>query len=425
MTIDPSKLQIAVEEQEAWRRRINVTVPAGIVQTERNKIIQRVGSRLKLPGFRKGKLPANVVEQRFGPSVDQELVDKLVGEAYREALKVEGLEPISEGQVENIEYEPRQELSFSITFDVQPVFDIARVGGFQVERPTIDVSDEDKERVLARIQEQHGVWKPVEDGGEPEAGDLVTLEITPLVGGEPDGDPRPYEIVLGQGEALPQVEAAVRTLAVGDTGDFTVTFPDDFPDEERRGETQHLRINLQARKVQELPDLTDEFASSLGDFDSLDDLKARVREDLEKEAAERAEGAVRGQLLENLLEANPFEIPRSMTERYMDSLLGDTSKLDPEEVAKTRETLRPEAEKAVKRILLIERLAELQGLRASEDEVDERVEEIAAQNNATAAQVYANLQKSGNLDGLEREITEKKVFEFLKGESTITEGAKA
>lgn len=425
MTIDPSKLQIAVEEQEAWRRRITVTVPAGTVQTERNKILQRVGARLKLPGFRKGKLPPHVVEQRFGPSVDQELVDKLVGEAYREALKVEELEPISEGQVENIEFESRQDLTFSITFDVQPTFDIGRVGGFSVERPDIEVSEGDGGKVLARIQEQHGVWKPVEGGGEPEEGNLVTLEITPLVGGEPEGDPRPYEIVLGGGEALPQVEDSVKTLAVGESGDFTVTFPDDFPDEDRRGETQHLRISLQARKVQELPELTDEFAKTLGDFESMEDLKVRVREDLEKEAAERAEGAVRSQLLENLLEANPFEIPRSMTERYMDSVLGDTSELDPEQVAETRETLRPEAEKAVKRILIIDRLAEVQGLRASEDDLDGRVEEIAERNNATAAQVYANLQKSGNLDGLEREITEKKVFEFLKGESTITEGAKA
>jgi trigger factor len=217
------------------------------------------------------------------------------------------------------------------------------------------------------------------------------------------------------------VEEASRTLAVGDTGDFTVTFPDDFSDESRRGEKEHLRITLQARKTKELPELTDEFATSMGDFENLDALTARVRDDLEKEARDQAESVVKGQLVENLLEANPFQVPRSMTERYVESVLGDTSKLDPALVARTRESIRPEAEQAVKRILLIDRIAELQGLRASEDEVDDRVQEIARKNGMKPGQVYSNLQKSGNLDALEREITEQKVWTFLMEQSTVTE----
>jgi trigger factor len=239
--------------------------------------------------------------------------------------------------------------------------------------------------------------------------------------GAPVGESRPYEIVLGDGEAIPDVEDAVRTLAVGESGDFTVTFPEDFPDEERRGEIQHLRIVLQAQKEKEVPDLSDDFARSLGDFEDLETLTARVREDLEREAGDQAESAVRTQLLENLIEANPFDVPRSMVERYMESVLGDTSKLDPEVVAETKERLRPEAEKAVKRILVVDRVAELQGLKATEDEVDDRIQEIAEKNDAKPAQVYANLQKAGSLDALEREITEKKVYEFLQGESTVTE----
>jgi trigger factor len=174
-------------------------------------------------------------------------------------------------------------------------------------------------------------------------------------------------------------------------------------------------------KIKELPELTDAFASSMGDFPDLAALTARVREDLEREAEGQAESVVRGQLVESLLSANPFEVPRSMAERYMESVLGDTSKLAPDVVARTQESLRPEAEKAVKRILLIERVAELQGLRASEDELDDRVQEIARKNDLKPGQVYSNLQKSGNLEALEREITEKKVWEFLKGQSTVKE----
>ncbi len=420
MTTDASNLQIELEEQDAWRRRLTVTVPAGSVQTERNKIIQKLGGRLKLPGFRKGRIPANVVEQRFGSAVDQELLDKVIGEAYREALQTQSLEPISEGQVEKVDYEPREDLTFSISFDVQPVIDLERLGGFSVQRPKVEVVDEDIDRVLDRLRDQAGVWKPVEEE-EPKDGNLVSLEIQRLEEGEPSGESRPYEIVLGDGEAIPQVEDAVRTLAVGQTGDFTVTFPEDFPDESRRGEVQHLRITLQAQKEKETPELTDEFAKSLGDFEDLETLTSRVREDLEREAEDQAESAVRVQLTESLIEANPFEVPRSMAERYIDSVLGDTSKLDPEMVVETKEKLRPEAEKAVKRILVVERVAELESLTATEDEVDDRVQDIAEKNDAKPAQVYANLQKAGNLEALEREITEKKVFDFLKNESTINQ----
>jgi len=420
MTLDPSNLRVDLEEQEAWRRRLTVTVPAGAVQTERSKIVQKLGGRLKLPGFRKGKVPAHLVEQRLGSTVDQELLDKVIGDAYREALRAEGLEPISEGQVEKVEYKPREDLKFSISFDIQPVIELQRLGGFAVERPKIEVVDEDVDRVLQRLQDQAGVWKPTEETS-PQEGNLVTLEIQRLEGGDPVGEARPYEIVLGAGEAIPDVEAAVRKLEVGKVGDFTVTFPDDFPDEERRGELQHLRISLEAQKTKELPELDDTFARSVGDFQDVAALTARVREDLEREARDQAESVVRSQLAENLLEANPFQVPRSMTERYMDTILGDTSKLNPEVLAETKERLRPEAEKAVKRILVVDRVAELQGLAATEEEIDARIQEIAEKNGLQPAKVYADLQKSGNLEGLERDMTERKVYEFLKGESTVTE----
>ncbi len=164
MSTDHSNLQIEVEEQEAWRRRLTVTVPAGSVQTERTKIIQKLGGKLKLPGFRKGKIPSNVVEQRFGQALDQELMDKVIGDAYRQALQAHSLEPISEGKVEDVEYKPREDLTFSISFDIQPEIELERLGGFSVERKTIQVAQEDIDRVLGRLQDQAAVWKPVEEG---------------------------------------------------------------------------------------------------------------------------------------------------------------------------------------------------------------------------------------------------------------------
>ncbi len=419
MAIDPTSLHIELEEQEGWRRRLTVTVPAGTVQAERDKVLQQLGSRIRLPGFRKGKIPPRVVEQRFGAAVDRETLDQVIREAYREALRARQLEPISEGELEAVDYRPREDLTFSISFDVRPTLQLARLGGFTLERPKIEVTEEEVERVLARLQEQNGVWKPVEEG-PAEEGNLVSLEVQRLsAGGEPEGDAKSYEVVLGAGEVLPQVEEALRNIPVGSSGEVQVSYPDDYPNEALRGRSQRLRIQVRGRKVRELPPLDDAFARSVGDFADLAALRARIREDLEREAQNEADRLVRSQLMDRILEANPFQVPRSMVDRYLDTLLGDTSKLDPEAVARTRESLRPEAERGVKRILVVERVAELQGLRATEAELDERIQAVASRNNTHPAQLYARLQKSGALERMEREITEDKVYRFLLSQSTV------
>ena len=419
MTIETSKITVHLEEADGCRRRVSVKVPASVVDAEREEIARSLATRMKLPGFRKGRVPTGMVEKRYGPTLRRETLDRVIGTAYRVALQRESLEPISEGEVDDVSYEAGSDLTFTASFEVRPEVELGRLGGFRIERPPLDVGEEEVEKVLQRVRQQEAVWVPAEEG-TPEDGDMVTVQITRL---EEDGEtePKPYEFVLGRDEAIPDVEDAIRTLEPGETGEFAVAFPDDFPDEERRGEEQRLLVELESRKEKELPELDDDFARSVGEFDDLDDLRARVREDLEKEAAERQESAIRGQLLGNLLDANPFDVPDSMVERYMASVFGDTEGVDPEKLDEARDEFRPQARRAVQRVLVIERIAETQDLRATEDEVDDRIEEIAERSDASASEVYARLQKAGRLESLEREITERKVFEFLKEKSEIVD----
>jgi trigger factor len=153
----------------------------------------------------------------------------------------------------------------------------------------------------------------------------------------------------------------------------------------------------------------------------MDDLNEKIRADLDREAADQAEAVVRGKLLDAILEANPFTVPISMVDRYVESVLGDPEGVSPEQLIETKEKIAPQAEHAVKRILAIDRLSEMQDLRATEEELDVRIEDIAEKSGDTPAQIYANLQKSERLEALEREITERKVFDFLKEQSEITE----
>ena len=420
MSIDASSLNIDVQEGERWRRTVSVTVPAEAVTAERRKIAANLAGRLKIPGFRSGRVPASVVEKRYGGALNRELLDQIVGDVYKEAIRLHDLKPISQGEVEELDWQPEQDLVFTISFDVQPSFELPRVGGFTVERARVDVPADEVERVLERLREQNGAWAPAEEGRAAE-GELVSVTVTRLQDGDILGEPQDYDLLLGEGDAIPDVEAAIQTLSPGEDGTFVVTFPDDFPNEARRGEQEELRILLRERKVRELPEVDDDFARSVGDFEDLETLRARILEDLTEEAKNRAESEVRARLLDLVVEANPFEVPATMVHRYVDSVVGRREGMDEEVLAQVREQMAPQAERAVRRILVVERLGETQGLQATEDEIDERIERIAEKSGSPVAKVYSDLQKSGRLEELERSITEEKVFDFLKEQSTITD----
>ena len=200
-----------------------------------------------------------------------------------------------------------------------------------------------------------------------------------------------------------------------------MAFPEDFPDEDRRGESQRLRIRLLGRKAKELPDLDDDFARSIGNFEDLEALRAKISEDLQKDAERQAEGGLRSQLLDLVLDANQFEVPQTMVDGYLDSIIGDAQGIDAEKLGELRERLQPDSERAVKRMLLIDRITEQEGLRPTEEDIDDKIEEIAEEAGESPSKVYANLQKSGRIASLEQDLTEEKLFEFLKSQSEITE----
>jgi trigger factor len=420
MTIASAQLRIDVQEQERWRRKVSVTVPADVVRPERQQVVKQLASRVRLPGFRKGKVPTAVVEKQYGPALQKETLDRVIAEAYRTALAEHALQPISEGEVEKVDWQPEADLTFEISFDVRPHIELARLSGFKVLRPIPQVADADVDRVIERLRDQAATWKPIEDGQPPMEGELVSVRIARLDdSGEPDGEPQHYQLVVGEGDAIPDVEAAIMEVPPGETREFTVHFPMDFPNEARRGEEQRLRITVVDRRTKDLPALDDAFARSVGEFDSIEALKARARTDLEEESQAHADAVVAGRLLDAVLDANPFDVPRSMVDRYVESMLGDTSKAEPAAVERARAQVLPDAEVSVKRLIAIERIAEGQQLRATAEDVDERVTLLAQASGASPAQARAQLQKGGRLEALARELTERKVLDFLKAQSEV------
>ena len=416
MTIDPKRLRVSVNERERWRRELAITVPAEIVGRERARIMGGLAGRVRLPGFRKGRIPAKVLERRYGAAVERETLENLLNQATRAAIRGERLRPISDPEVGAVRSEPGEDLHIEVSFDVEPRIEIERSGGFVVEKPAIEVGEAEVDAVLLRLRRQNGAWRPLEDGF-PEAGNAVSVSIVQM--GRQDAEARDYEFILGEGDAIPDVERAIEQLEVGAEGEFVVQFPDDFPNEERRGEEEHLRIRLVSRKVLDLPELDDDFATSL-DFENLDDLQAKVRADLERTAADQAEQVVRARLMEFVLEANAFDAPGSMVDRYLESVAGEAPEgTPPERLEEMKTAVRPRAERAVRTMLAVESLARANDLVATPLEVSERVDDIARRNGVQPETVEAQLRRDRRMESLEREITEEKVFEFLTQQSEI------
>ena len=420
MALDLSKLEVSIEEGVRWRRTLRATVPWRLVEAERKAQIRGLAKRLDLPGFRAGRVPDAIVEKRFGKTVDDMTMEQIRKEVFHGAVNEHRLKPITPGQIDVTGLSHGSDLQFVASFEVEPDVELARIGGFRIRRPPVQVTDDHVTATLDGIRAKMGTWIP-EDSGRPGDGDHVSVRILDTGAGE--AKETAHELVLGRGQALPDVETAIRSLEVGEARDFTVRFPGPSgTSADHDGETQ-VTIFLDARKRLELPELDDELAASASAFGTLDELRDAIRARLRKDAETRADRVVYRELAEQIVAANGVEVPDSMVERAVEQSLANEGEMTEEQATAAREELRPHLRQEISRQLVIDCVAESEGLAATSDELHAEVESIAAGSTLTVSQMYTNLRKSGDLRRLKEAITEKRVFDYLKSKSEITTAA--
>ena len=412
-----SELKISIEKPATWSRRLTITVPAERLEQEKQTTARRLAQKVKLPGFRKGKVPANVLERRFGQAIEQETVERVINEAYREAVQREKLQPITQAAIENIDYSTGSDLTFRVDFEVRPEIELNRLGGFRVQRAVQSVGEEAVDRVVQRLREQHATWHPLTDES-PVLGDMGVVEITPIDNGVAAA-PRRYQIFLGEGQVRPEIEERIRTLKPGEQGEFDIDLPENADDPGSGYKTHHLRVNLVEARRPQYPEVTDDFARGLGEFASVADLRERVRGDLEREAESQSSQDARRQLLDQILQANPFEVPDSMIDRYLEQMIRPRKGEEEGRIAELRQAARPAAEQALRRMMVIDRVAEIEGLEPTPDELDSRYEELSGRYGRSAHEIRAQLKKEGREHEVEETLTEEKVFRYLESLSTI------
>ncbi|TDJ49369.1 MAG: trigger factor [Gemmatimonadetes bacterium] len=423
MAEDQTDIQVSLVEGDGWNRKLTVTVSSARVTRTRSAEMGRLSRSKRLKGFRKGKIPLAVVEQRFGAEIDDRVQQRLLDEAYREALDQQELTPAGRGRITDVKYGPDEPFVFQAELEVMPTIRLDRLGGFKIEKTVAEVTDGEIQQILERIREENASWTAVDR--QPAKSDRVSVSISPLSDEqeEPEGSGTAYQVVIGSGEALAGVEQAITTLAPGNDGVFSIEFPDESGEgEQEAGATasRRLHIRLESVEERELPELDDTLASSLGTFETVADLEKAVREDLARHHEAEAEGKLRTELIAAIIAANPFVVPRALSDRYLHNMLQAPEEMGTAELERAREAIGSHAEQQIREQLILDKIIERENLEPSAEDVEAEIEAMAARRKVPPGKLRRELARDGSLEALGRNLAVENAFSYLKDQSGIS-----
>jgi trigger factor len=427
-------MQVTVESLSSIKKKINFEIPADRVGLEIDKAYEEIRKHANIKGFRKGKAPRTYIEKHYSAMMEQDVLKNLFSDTYFKALHEEKLFPVEHPVVESDELKKGEPFKYSATVEIYPEVTVHDYTGFEVIREKFVMDEEIVDRRIREIQENMAQLKPAEEGRAASLGDFLTIDFKGFIDGVQfeNGSAENFQLELGASKFIPGFEEQIVGMKGGEAKNITVTFPAEYMNKELAGKEAAFDVTVKEIKIKELPAIDDEFARELGEFETLEQMRARIAEVHEKQERDRIEGDFRERIVKALIDRNPLEVPGAMVEKQLQIMLDSTKKrlameklsiemigLDEEGYkARFRET----AESQVKGALLLDMLAENEGIKVEESEVDEKIRETAEQRN----QDYDALKKfyeqnTGARENLKDQLKENKVFAFLKDKAVIKE----
>lgn len=314
-------MQVSVETTQGLERRLTITVPAENVETEVKKRLQQLSKTQRIDGFRAGKVPVSVINKRFGPAVRQEVAGEVMQRNYIEAIVAEKINPAGAPSFAPKSLEAGKDLEFSATFEVYPEVEVQGLDKIAVEKPAVTVTDEDLANMLETLRKQHASWADVDtSAGE---NDRVTVDFVGTIDGEvfEGGKAEDFPLELGQGRMIPGFEDNIVGKKAGEEVVADVTFPDDYHAENLKGKAAQFTITVKKVEAQELPELSEEFATKFGVTEGgVDALKEEVKKNMTRELDQAVKANVKDQAIKGLLENNEIEVPKALVDQEVDAL---------------------------------------------------------------------------------------------------------
>lgn len=434
----------SVEQLENSAVKLTITVGKDAVASEYEQLVGKYEKTAQIKGFRKGKVPRPILERKFGDAFRFETLQKVMDESLREALEDVDKRPLPYSQPElkeEVDLELGKDLTFAVQYDVYPDFSVPEYTGITVSEPQVKITKEDEDRELENLRQQNALVME-RDADPVESGDIVTLDIVEL--DESDNpvegtDQQDVSITVGDKTNYYQIDDEIIGLAVNDQKTIEKTYPEDFSVDELAGSTKRLGVTVKTVKYRDIPELDDEFAQDVNEtFETLDDLRKDVRQRLEKNRDQRLRSEKINQILEHLGEQTEIPLPESMVHAELHSAWNNFAnqyRLEEEQLeqllkmqGKDKEELfqewRPEAEKRLKRNLIIQKLIEKEEISTTEAEAENHLREQAADRPGSVDQVVEYYRNNGMIPYVQQELAEERLYDKLLESATVKKGKK-
>ncbi len=415
------------EDVSPIQKLVEVEIPADLISREANRVTNEFGRQAKVPGFRPGKIPMSVVRNRFAKEIQDEVVSRVLGQAFRDVVQEKGLEPVGEPKLEHLDpFIDGAPMKFKARFEVKPVIELGEYRGLEIDDPKIEVSENDVEAMVERLRLSVSHLRPVVDRGA-EDGDVAMIEVTSTPeGSEPNT--QQGELTVGEEGPLPQLNEALQGMKPEDAPKtFDRTFGDEAVREEWKNTTVHFEVALKALAIREKPEITDEMAKSVGGWETVDAMREAIAADIRRHREAEALRFKRTQVGEKLLAAHHFDVPEALVEEELGKSLNnyarylasqgvnlETQEMDWQRIA---DEFRPEATKRVQRGLILEAIAKKEDINVTDVEVDAEIRRAAREQQREFADVKHHLKHEGGYEALRASMAQDRALELVLNEA--------
>ncbi len=407
-------------------RRMTVEVPSDSVTTEIDKAYRELKKKVTLKGFRPGKTPVSILEKHFKAQVEEDVINRLVQQTYPQALEEAKIAPVSQPKIENSLLEKGKDFSYTAVVEIKPELAPQGYEGLELEKLSAEVSDEDVDREIEQMRERCATLKDIE-GRPVQRGDQVVFDFEGTFDGQPfaGGKKTDFSIRVEDQGFLPGFADHLIGMNIGGEKDFSLTLPEDYQDKEIAGKTIEFHVLLKNIKEKILPVLDDEFAKDLGTYSSLADLKDNVRQDLITRKQNEADSDLRQKIFDALIEKNDFEVPQGMVDMQAQNMVKDMQQRfeaqgvrledigqSPQQLA---EQYKKTAERQVRSALLLEAIAQKEGLEAEQEDYDKKYEELAQMYSIDTDTIKEKVSR----DMILPQILERKALDLIISKADI------
>lgn len=411
-------MQVSVETSGALERRMKVQVPAQQIDAQIAERLKRVGRTARMEGFRPGKVPAKVIRKRYGPQVRQEVISELLQSSYAAALQQEQLVPAGTPSIEPGEIAEGQDFVYTATFEVFPEVELKDLDKIEIETPDVAIEAADVDRMLESLREQRASWEPVERAAAE--GDQVIVDFDGFLDGEAieNGSGKNVPVVLGAGQMLPDFDTALQGVSAGEEKTFDVGYPDDYPAEDLAGKTAQFTAKIQSVNEKVLPEIDEEFIKSFGVEDgSLDKLREEVEANMAAELANKQRTDIKQQLLDQLLELNPLDVPQALVDDEAHNMQHEAMRqlgVTDHDAAPPRDSFLPGATRRVKVSLLVQEFIRQEGIEVERERVEAKMRELFTGYDDNDELVAKYLSDPKFLQQIEPMVLEDQALEALR-----------